>query len=418
MLWAWNALMAVAPYFKRRFASSKPILDNFQAAELSVSTVANLASMIVLTKLQANASYARRIVISLLGNSVMFLLLAISTRAFLGVSPGTYLGFLMTMVLVTSVGTGFMQNGSFAYVSRFQRPEYMQAIMLGQAVAGVLPPIVQIVSVLSAGETETVPGQDSSTSAFSYFLAATGVAAVTLLAFCYLHISYRPGNNGKPVQTASTAGDEDSTTDHSIERDDNTEIDAQDSEVDGSKSVPLTYLARRLFYAAIAVFLNFAVTMVFPVFTQEILSTNPNPPPLLQEAAFIPLGYLLWNIGDLAGRVIPLVPRLSLATRPKVLLILSIVRIVFIPLYLMCNIQQTEEQAAAGSKVVLPDVIYLLLVQLPFGVSNGYIGSCCMMGAGGLVEEDEGEAAGAFMGLMLVSGLAVGSLCSFFVGNT
>ena len=49
--------------------------------------------------------------------------------------------------------------------------------------------------------------------------------------------------------------------------------------------------------------------------------------------------------------------------------------------------------------------------------ANGYLGSECMMGAGDWVAVEEREAAGGFMGLMLVGGLTVGSLLSFALGD-
>ena len=52
-------------------------------------------------------------------------------------------------------------------------------------------------------------------------------------------------------------------------------------------------------------------------------------------------------------------------------------------------------------------------MQFFFGATNGFVGSTCMMGASEWVEAEEREAAGGFMGLMLVSGLTVGSLLSF-----
>lgn len=120
--------MAAGPYFQRRFKSDRAILSNFQAAELAVSTVTNLGSVFVLAKLQANASYPRRITSSLIINTITFAVLALSTRLFLGVSAGGYLAFLMITTFATSLATGFMQNGCFAFVASYTLPEYMQAM--------------------------------------------------------------------------------------------------------------------------------------------------------------------------------------------------------------------------------------------------------------------------------------------------
>lgn len=403
-----NMFLAAAPYLQHRFRADQSLLSTFQAAELSVSTVANLGSMFILTKLQAHARYDRRIVLSLGLNLVTFTLLAISTRVFLGVSAGGYFGFIMIMVLSSSLATGFMQNGVFSYVQSFDRAEYVNAIMVGQGVAGVSPPIVQMVSTLSG----SAGGTGSSTAAFAFFLTASGVSALALLAFFYL-LSRHGSDQVAARKTASLVHPDDEPP--AFEEDGDEMAEAADK-----KEVSLFYLARRLFFPASAVFLTFSITMVFPVFTQEIFTTQPDPPPYLRDAAFIPLALLIWNAGDLLGRLLPSVPSLSLAHRPRVLFVLSISRLVFIPLYLICNIrrpQHSPDPSAAALGLAMPDFFYLAIVQFPFGLSNGFLGTCCMTGAPDCVEENERKAAGSFMSLALVGGLAFGSVCSFFVGR-
>ncbi|KAI4138195.1 MAG: hypothetical protein L6R39_006917 [Caloplaca ligustica] len=297
----------------------------------------------------------------------------------------------MLAVFTASLATGLCQNGVFAYVAGFGVPEYTQAIMTGQAIAGVLPCIAQIVSVLSVAENDdsrTIVGQESSKSAFAYFLTATAVSVVTLLAFLYL------------VRTRA-AGSKSTETAEGVE-------DAQEEEHVERKVVGMWTLFQKLRYISLAVFICFAVTMFFPIFTQQIVSVRApkTAPRLLRPACFIPLAFLLWNAGDLVGRLLTGVPRLTLVRWPRTLLLLSVLRLVFIPLYLLCNIR--GRGAAISS-----DAFYLIIVQFLFGLTNGYIGSTCMMGAGEWVGKEEREAAGGFMSLMLVGGLTVGSLLSF-----
>lgn len=386
--------LAAAPYFQRRFESDERLLRNFQSAELSVSTVGNLGSMVVLTKLQARASYPKRIIASLGLNIVVFTLLAMSTRIFLDVSPNVYFTFLMIVVFGASLATALCQNGVFAFVSGFGQEEYTQGIMTGQGIAGVLPCIAQIVSVLSVHDKQTEKGapQESSTSAFAYFLTATIISAIALVAFVYLLSRHNPRQSTKPT----------------VEEDDvNPSCEAAER-----KAIPLISLLRKLFWLAAAVFLAFAVTMTFPVFTSRILSVRDSAtaPRLFQPSSFIPLGFLFWNIGDLLGRVAPGLPGLSLTSRPRLLFILSVCRVVFIPMYLLCNI---DGKGAA----IRSDFFYLIVVQLLFGISNGYIGSNCMMGFVEWVEVEEREAAGGFMSLCLVAGLTAGSFLSFFAAG-
>ncbi len=237
--------LAASPYFQRRFHANDNILRNFQSAILAVSTVGNLGSMIALTKLQAQANYPKRITVALTLYAIVFTLLALSTKLFLAVSAGVYFAFVLVMVLVASLATGFCQNGVFAYVSGFGREEYTQAIMSGQGVAGVLPAITNIISVLSIPSKRPVEGQpqQSSTSAFVYFLTATVVSVITLLAFFYL------------LSRASSKYRMRSIVD-------NNEADPDLNE-NHRKSIPLTRLFKKLFWLAGAVFLTFAITMFF-----------------------------------------------------------------------------------------------------------------------------------------------------------
>jgi equilibrative nucleoside transporter 1/2/3 len=385
--------LAAAPYFQRRFESNDTLLRNFQPAILSVTTVGNLGSMLVLTKLQARANYPKRITASLALNAVVFTLLAMSTKLFLHISTGAYFAFLMIMVLSASLATGLCQNGVFAYVAGFGREEYTQAIMMGQGIAGVLPAITQIISVLAVVKKKHVDDSslESSTSAMAYFLTATVVSVLTLGAFFYL------------ISTTSKS--------HVQEIRNDNEVD-MGSAHNARKNIPLTRLLKRLFWLAGAIFLSFAITMFFPVFTGKITSVrNPSTAPrLFQPATFIPLGFFFWNLGDLVGRTGPALPTLRLTHRPRLLFFFSIARVAFIPLYYLCNI-------GGKGAVIESDFFYLLVVQLLFGLTNGYLGSSCMMGFAEYVEPEELEAAGGFMSLCLVGGLTVGSFLSFAVAS-
>lgn len=409
--------LAASPYFASRFSDDPWATENFQSAILSVSTLTNLGSMLALTNMQRSANYPNRIKLALLINTAAFALLTLSTSVFTAVSPRWYLSFLLVDVCFAALATGLFQNGAFAFAASFGRPEYTQAIMAGQGVAGVLPALAQIVSVLAVppAQDATDPTADDGgdhpvsdpvgSAAFIYFLTAVLVSLCTLLAFLPL-----VRRHDRIVESRMAASHPDlaasmlSTHSHA---------DIQEAEQAARRVVGMRALFRKLHWLAGSVFMCFAVAMFFPVFTAKIPSTHEGSASggssrLFDTEVFIPLAFFAWNLGDLLGRVVTAAPwNAAVRTRmPSLLFAVSVARAGFLPLYLLCNIR--------GRGAAVPsDVFYLATVQFPFGLTNGWLASNSMMGAAEWVDEDEREAAGGFMGLALVAGLAVGSLLSF-----
>ncbi|OAA54072.1 nucleoside transporter family [Niveomyces insectorum RCEF 264] len=431
MLWAWNMFLAAAPYFQTRVAADPWIAANFQSTVISVSTCTNLAAVLVLSNIQYSASYPFRINTALLLNVVVFCLLTASTLLFLHASALAYLLFMVFMVSCSAWACGLIQNGAFAFAASFGRPEYTQAIMAGQGVAGVLPPIAQIATVLmfppvtppaeptqtgsDAARSATVTGEGGDTSAFFYFLAAVIISIGALVAFQPLVKRHNRVVELRMGQAMSESM-----------------ASIEEAERAARKVVGMKTLFFKLHWVALSVFMCFLVSMFFPVLTPKVLSVSgPPPPPLppstiatapptaaasppsriLQPAAFIPLAFFFWNLGDLLGRVATMLPiAVVIQKRPVLLFAFSLARLFFLPLYFLCNL-------GGRGAVVGSDLFYLCLVQLPFGLTNGWLSSTAMMTAGEWVEEGEREAAGGFMSLCLVAGLAAGSFLSFSVGH-
>jgi equilibrative nucleoside transporter 1/2/3 len=391
--------LAAAPYFSNRFAAHPWISANFQSSIQSVSTIFNLLSMLLLAQRQSSASYPFRITSALIINLGCFAVLAFSVLFLSGISEQWYFALLLAVVFITSCATGLLQNGCFAFAASFGHPSYVQAIMGGQGIAGVLPAIAQIGSVLavppktSSGAENEGDGvtREMKISTTIYFLTAVLIAAVSLLAFIPLLRRHNRLLLSR-MRASSTV---------------------EAAEQAHRKSVPMAVLYGKLPYFALAIILCFAVTMVFPVFTASIVSVRDpaTSSRIFSREAFIPLAFLIWNIGDLLGRMSSVLPfAWGLETRPWLLFLLSLSRIAFIPLYYMCNI-------GGRGAIISSDVFYLLVVQFGFGLSNGWVASEVMMGATEVVGEEEREATGGFMGFNLVLGLTVGSLLSFTVGG-
>ena len=158
-----------------------------------------------------------------------------------------------------------------------------------------------------------------------------------------------------------------------------------------------------------------ATQSVFPTITISIVPTNPAIHPLF----FSSLHFLVFGVGDWFGRYLCSIPRL-LIWRPKKLLVLSLTRTLFIPLFLACNLQR-DASSPSAPPLISSDVLYMLLL-FAFGLSNGYVSSMCLMSAPSLEHnprlmgrKEDVDLAGPIASFCIVGGLVIGSVMSFIV---
>ena len=147
----------------------------------------------------------------------------------------------------------------------------------------------------------------------------------------------------------------------------------------------------------------------------------------MHPLVFTAVHFVMFNVGDFAGRALCSLPRLHVWAARR-LLALSLLRTLFIPLFLMCNVQWGAASGGGGGGGSAPaigsDALFMLLMLL-FGASNGYVSSMCMMAApsvahnprlGGRAEDV--DVAATVASFCLVGGLALGSVLSFAVRAT
>lgn len=353
-LWPWNCFLAATAFFNHRFENHQLLIDNFSSCMMSASTLTSTVGNWWLADRQ-NVDYSRRVFIgeALIGGVFMVMALSCSFN-----TPAiAYFIFVMLASFISAMGTAFAQNGSFAIVSSFSAIN-TQAIMVGQAVSGILPPIISIITAFFSG-----PSSDSPGAIAAYFLVATGICSVAVVLW---------NTTKKPDQTVQ--------------------------HYHTKKHFPLRYLYKKLSAPSTAVFLAFSITLVYPVFVNKVKSVNE-----IREELFIPIVYLVWNMGDLLGRVACGFNNVVIY-RSGMLVGYGIIRGLFVVAFFLCNID--------GYGLIKSDLFYLLL-QFGFGFTNGHLSSSAFMAAPNFVAAEEREAAGGFMTLALSLGLAAGSLISF-----
>ncbi|XP_051994969.1 equilibrative nucleoside transporter 4 isoform X1 [Xyrauchen texanus] len=110
----------------------------------------------------------------------------------------------------------------------------------------------------------------------------------------------------------------------------------------------------------------------------------------------------IFNISDFVGKILAAVPYDWDGTR---LLFCSCVRVVFIPLFIMCVY---PTQKPTFSHPAWPCIFSLLM-----GITNGYFGSVPMIHAAGKVAPEQRELAGNIMTVSYMSGLMFGSVVAY-----
>ncbi|CAO3668133.1 unnamed protein product [Rhizopus stolonifer] len=389
MLLPWNVFITASEFFAKRFAETI-YKETFQNYFSTYSTFTNFLTFIIVLWLQNKSQFTVNSFVPILINTIVFGTMAITVE--MDFEGDDYFWFVLFFMVLTGGTTSFFQNAVFSEASRLP-PVYVQAVLSGQGIAGVVVAVSSIVSAL-AGSSSNIPDDASiSRAAFLYFLSAllitlaalVGRVVVTQIPFYtyYMTIRYEDNESNEPEP----------------------------------ESVTVAEVVRKTYGLIFSVSYVFAITlMLFPSLTALIKSVRrPNHSGrFFDDDIFIAFHFLLFNVGDWVGRVMPLSNRLQVF-KVKSLISLSLLRTVFIPLFLVCNVIVSSERYLPA--LIQSDLVYFLIVWL-FAVSNGWVGSLAMMAAPQLESIKSGaekSMVGSVMSFSLVLGLAIGGLLSFGV---
>ncbi|KAI5122120.1 hypothetical protein M0805_000768 [Coniferiporia weirii] len=422
VLLPWNVLITATPYFLLRLAGT-PLESTFSSYLSITFTIANFVFLAHATITSKQSSPSRRTFVSTLCLAALVGFLTLSTAV--SSSPRIFFAFVLLNAIAQAAAGSYLQTAVIAIASQFG-PLAMQATMSGQAFVGVVVSSVQLLSaaasipsakIAAAQHEEYDEGAAETRAAALFFGLSTLFLCSTLVAQEWL--------KRMPEYKAVTQSME------HTKRSSDALLGAND---DGAPDIlqekgRILRVARANIEYEVAVAYVFVVTLaVFPPITASIQSTNPSSHPLLFTAAH----FLMFNCGDLAGRYICAIPSLLIWSSRR-LLALSFARTLFIPLFLLCNIQGSSNpqlppgipagslQAAADTPFISSDVLFFLILLL-FGLSNGYVSSMCMIAAPSVENNPrlrgrraDVDVAATIASFCLVGGLAIGSMASFAV---
>lgn len=154
-----------------------------------------------------------------------------------------------------------------------------------------------------------------------------------------------------------------------------------------------------------SVLITFSTTLtLFPSVAVLVQSETYKSKSEWAEKYFTPVTvFLLFNSGDLMGRGLASWIKMPSSTviGQCILLLSSLLRLLFIPLFLFCNIVTGRERTVLFHS----DGDFIVIMAL-FSLSNGYIGNICMLHGPKLTTEKENQEA---IALILIAGLVLGT---------
>ncbi|KAL5508572.1 hypothetical protein ACEPAH_6191 [Sanghuangporus vaninii] len=417
VLLPWNVLVTATPYFYSQLSGSS--LRSSFSSYLSITfTVANFLFLAHATLTSHQSSPSRRISVSTALLAVLVGLLTLSTTT--SFSPGLFFSFVLLNGILQAGAGSYLQTAVVAVASLFGSAT-MQAVMAGQAFVGVVVSAVQLLSAIAsvrASASARAANVEYDEGAAEARAAALSFGLSTL--FLCVTIGTQLWLVGMPEYKAVMR-----PTEHAKRDDQSTH-----NEILQEKGRILR-VAKANYEFEIAVCYVFAVTLaVFPPITASVQPTDPTS---FHPLIFTAIHFLLFNLGDLAGRYLCSVPRL-LTWSSRRLLILSLARTLFIPLFLLCNIQRPSSPLPVPevpanvtttiniSRSSIGSNTFFFLLLLFFGLSNGYVSSMCMIAAPSAThnprlrgKREDVDIAATVASFCLVGGLALGAAASFVV---
>uniref|UniRef100_A0A3Q1BSX2 Solute carrier family 29 member 1a n=1 Tax=Amphiprion ocellaris TaxID=80972 RepID=A0A3Q1BSX2_AMPOC len=383
----WNFFMTATMYFTERLKDPPSDITTNQTANVTLqdgdtrnvleskfNNVMTLCAMVPLLIFTCLNSFIHqripqklRISGSLTVIFVVFLLTAVLVKV--DVAPLPF--FTLTMIKIVCINSfGAILQSSLFGLAGILPASYTTPIMSGQGLAGTFAAFSMICALASGSRLQD--------SAFGYFITACVVILLAISSYLTLPKMeffqyYIESNRSRP------SADEENKMD----------------------------LLKKGKIKSLHMCFIFTVTIgTFPAVTVEVKSTVANGG--TWDTYFIPVScFLLFNLMDWAGRSLTAVcmwPGKDSIWLP----VLVGLRVVFIPLFMLCNVQPRH---------LLPvwfhhDAWYIVFM-IFFSFSNGYLASLCMCFGPKKVAQHEAETAGAIMAFFLSLGLALGAAISF-----
>ncbi|KAM4594658.1 equilibrative nucleoside transporter 2-like [Fundulus diaphanus] len=403
----WNFFITASQYFNERLKVSNGTTAavqkdyNYDSWMTLLSQLPLLLFTLLNSFLYQWVAERLRVAFSLV--AIFFLFAFTATLVQVDMHPDTFFSVTMATIWFISMFVAVLQGSLFGVVSLFP-PRYSTLFMSGQGLAGIFAAVAMLCSIMSKSDTKS--------AALGYFVTPCVATLLTLLSYLLLpHLEFaRFYLNRHQADKLDTSNKLTSSTDKIALNGNTKDLEARGVQEESNERSSVFAVFKKIWLMALCVTLVFTVTLsVFPVITVRVKTVYTDYSDWDKVFTCV-CCFIVFNVMDLAGRGAPsLFQWPSKESRLFPVAVLS--RLVFIPLLMMCNIQDSK------LTVLFRHDCSFVVVMALFSFSNGYLASLCVAYAPQLVRSRDCETAGSLMTFFLVLGLVVGASFSFLLGK-
>uniref|UniRef100_A0A4W4HB53 Solute carrier family 29 member 1a n=1 Tax=Electrophorus electricus TaxID=8005 RepID=A0A4W4HB53_ELEEL len=404
----WNFFMTATMYFTSRLKSTPTngavvnqtanstlaAVDVRNVLESKFNNVMTLCAMVPLLIFTCLNSFIHQRIpqkLRISGSLSVILLVFLITAVLVKVDMTPLSFFVVTMIKIVCINSfGAILQGSLFGLAGMLPASYTTPIMSGQGLAGTFAAFSMICALATGSELQD--------SAFGYFITACVVILLAIVSYIAL-----------PKMEFFQYYSDTSSSKPGTDEEKNMDLLSKGRTICQSKGallkcVCLIPVNTRIDKCFLTLCFIFMITIgMFPAVTVDVKSSVAN-----GKIYFIPVAcFLLFNVMDWAGRSLTAVcmwPGKDSIWLPG----LVIARVVFIPLFILCNVQPRN-----NLPVLFDHDAWYIIFMIVFSFSNGYLASLCMCFGPKKVAQHEAETAGTIMVFFLSLGLALGAAVSF-----
>ncbi|XP_076382029.1 equilibrative nucleoside transporter 1 isoform X1 [Megalopta genalis] len=383
-LMPWNMFITAKKYFvdyklSKDYAGIETDYDkNFLAYVGFAAQIPNVLFNWLNIFIQLGGNLTTRIVWSIFIQVLIFVCTVILAMTDSSGWPGVFFWITMVSIVILNTANGIYQNSVFGMVAKLPT-KYTGAVILGANLSGTFTAIINFIADYMSPNART--------AAIYYF-----ITALFVLLACFDTYFALPINRFYRCHELLNQK----------------ELNKRQLENKGRGKhdrVPYWKIFEQCFPQCFNTFFVFFVTLsLFPAVQSDIQRSDPNFIVTSEYYASV-MCFLTFNITALIGSSIA-----SLVQWPskRYLVIPVVLRVLFIPLFLMCN-YRPKRLIRLLPVYINNDWIYFIIA-VTMGVSSGYYSSLAMMYCPRMVDPQYASTAGMFAAASLITGIFTGIL--------